>query len=571
VTDASRPRVFVARVDNYDVDAIQAAVERGLEHVRFGVRGNVVAQANWVFAQGRGVSPAACTRPEVVHAALDALFERDPKLHVLFTGNSAVGLPTRRMARAAGSKDPLFRRKGFYALPKLHRGRVSIRPTDETRYLRYQLSVGRPMNPEERLEREAEVPAEVRYWERVVTGWELYHADSVVSFPKLKTSVLAQGFSGAVKLQGVGLLRDVDRMDGHTWHNHRRLVDMLEVADPDLVVTDAIKIGLGGSGMTQSAHRLGVIVVADNAVAHDAVCATILGLDPARIGHLKIASERGFGPLDLDAIDLVTEVPLETLKLRVEGFGPRGLIPVDRFGEHFERVTGYPFPIEVKVGGDYDATGAAGIVLDWLYTAWDHPDRREKMKAWPPASVLVGDCTDVPGHARVFLVGNRAIEAFRRRVTFATTVRIPASIQKVLGGLAAIHRYKLDGGRTGWAVEIPGDPPSLRDLAIGFFLGSVGRMRASMMRSRLLAQSYVFGTLAALRRRRRNRDGIAVVHARKIERLSRRSWRLLHAPSERLQLRPPLPLPPPRPDHAPIEPGQLIIPAPAPASEPEEG
>ena len=540
----TKPRVYIARVDDYDGDAIQAAVERGLDHLGVRLRGNVTAKANWVFAHDR-VSPAACTRPELVHGALDALFEREPEMYVLFCGNSGLGVATRRMARAARGHDPLFRRKGYYALPKLHRGRVGIRPTDETRYHRYQLSIGRPMTPEERQTQDVDtIPPEARYWERVVTGWEFMHADSVVFFPKLKTSVLTQGFSGAIKDQGIGLLRDVDRLDGHNRHNDRRIVDLLEVTDPDLVITDAIEIGVGGNQITQSAHRLGVVVVADNAVAHDAVCARILGLDPQRIDHIRIASERGYGPLDPDEIDLRTEVPLETLQLRARGFGPHGLMRVDRFGEFFERVTGYPFPLDIRCGPPHEAAGSAGILLDWLYAAWDDPDRREKMKAWPPASVLVGEVGEIPSHPRVFLVGDRAIAAFRKRFTFKTTVRLPASIQKVFGGVAAVHRYKLDGGRTGWAVEIPGEPPGHRDLFLGLFLGSLGRLRTAVMRLDVVIETYVFGTLTVLRRRRLNRDGIPVVHARKIARLERRAWRLLHGPPSRLALRPP---PPPLP------------------------
>lgn len=555
----TKPRVFIARVDDYDGDAIQAAVERGLDHVGVRLRGNVTAKANWVFAHDR-VSPAACTRPELVHGALDALFEREPEMYVLFCGNSGLGVATRRMARAARGRDPLFRRKGYYALPRLHRGRVGIKPTDETRYYRYQLSIGRPMTPDElHAEDPAAIAPEARYWERVVTGWELMHTDSMVLFPKLKTSVLSQGFSGAVEQQGLGLLRDVDRMDGHNRHNGRRIADLLEVSDPDLVISDAIEIGVGGNPITQSAHRLGVVVIADNAVAHDAVCARIMGLDPHRIDHLRIASARGFGPLDLDGIDLVTEVPLSTLQLRVEGFGGLGLMRVDRFGKHFERVTGYPFPLEICCGPPYEPAGSAGILLDWLYTAWDDPDRREKMKAWPPASVLVGEVDEIPSHPRVFLIGDRAIAAFRRRFTFKTTVRLPASIHKVVGGVAAVHRYKLDGGRTGWAVEIPGDPPSLRDLILGLFQGSLGRLRASVMRLDVVIETYVFGTLTVLRRQRLNRDGIPVVHARKIERLKQRAWRLEAGAPERLRLRPPPPPPPPPPEHTLPPPDATLV------------
>jgi hypothetical protein len=181
------------------------------------------------------------------------------------------------------------------------------------------------------------------------------------------------------------------------------------------------------------------------------------------------------------------------------------------------------------------------------------------MKAWPPASVLVGEVNEIPSHPRVFLVGDRAIAAFRKRFTFKTTVRLPASLHKVFGGVAAVHRYKLDGGRTGWAVEIPGEPPGHRDLFLGLFLGSLGRLRTSVIRLDVIIETYVFGTLTVLRRRRLNRDGIPVVHARKIQRLAGRAWRLLAGPPERLKLRPPPPPLPQAPEHRSVPPGELEV------------
>ncbi len=502
----------------------------------------MVAKANWVFAHPR-MSPAAYTRPEVVHAALTKLFATDPDLYVLMCGNSGLGVSTRRMARAArGARGTPFARRGYRALPRLHRGRVALRPTDETRYYRYQLSVGAPMSPEARLDPNATLLPEHRYWERVVTGWELMHADSVVLFPKLKTNVLAHGLSAALKLQGIGFLRDGDRLVGHDWNNGRRIADMLEVTDPDLVVTDAVDIGRGGNQMTQAAYRLGAVIVADNAVAHDAVCARILGFEPGSIPHLHLAAERGFGPLDLDAIDLVSEEPLERLATRARGFGPTGLIRVDEFPARFAKTTGAPFPLQIVAGEPYDVPGTCGVLLDWLYTGFDDPARRDRMTAWPNATVVVGDAAIDPAHPTVYLVGDRAIGAFRRVAAELTTVvRIPAPVRRMLRGLGAIRRYRLHDGRVGIAVEIPGEPPAHRDLILGFFFGSRGRLRASFLRFGLVVESYFFGTLAAIRRRTRNRAGIPVVHARKIARLRGRSWRLRWGEPARLKRRPPLP------------------------------
>ena len=545
-----RPRVYVARVGDYEPAAIAAAVRRGLDHTGQPLRGNAAATPNLVFAHRR-LSPAAYTRPEVVHGALEVLLAQRPDLYVVLCGNSGLGVSTRRMAAAARGSAPGLRRRGYLSLPRLHRRRVALRPTDEAKFHRYQLSVGRPMTEAERRDPDAPLEPEARYWERVVTGWELYHADSVVLFPKLKSNVLSHGLSAAIKLQGIGLLRDGDRLDGHDWNNDRRMVDMLEVTDPDLIITDAIDIGLGGNQMTQAAHRLGAVLVADNAVAHDAVCAHIMGLDPTQIPHLALAAARGYGPLDLDAIDLVSEEPLATLRLRVRGFGGSGFMRVDRFGEHFEAQTGHPFPLQITAGEPYDVPGTCGVLLDWLYTAYDDPLKRERMKRWPPGSVFVGVVTEEPTRARVFVVGDRGVASFAARAAgYRRLIQLPESVHKALGGPRGLARYRLADGRMGWAVEIPGDPPSHRDLILGFFVGSLGRLRASMMRLDLMIESYLHGTMAALRRRRRNAGGIAVVHARKIKRLLARPWRQRTLESPRLARTPELdplpPLPPPR-------------------------
>jgi len=544
-----RPKVYVARVDGYEHEALVAAIGRGRDHVAVRLRGNVVAKANWVFAHP-GLSPAACTRPEVAHAALEPILAEDPELYVLMCGNSGLGVSTRRMCRAARGEDRRFRRRGFAALPALHRGRVQIRPTDETRYHRYQLSVGRPMTDAERIDPDAEVEPEARYWERIVTGWELQHADSVLFLPKLKTNVLSHGMSAAVKLQGIGFLRDADRLTGHDWNNGRRIVDMLEITDPDLIITDAVDIGRGGNQMTQAAHRLGVVVVADNAVAHDAVCARILGLDPASIPHLKLAAERGFGPLDLAEIDLITEEPLDRLATRVRGFGVSGLMRVDHFGAHFEQTTGVPFPLQIVAGEPYDVPGSCGILLDWLFTAFDEPGRRDAMKRWPAASVFVGSVEVDPEHDLVYLVGDRAIASFRARSAgWSTRFRMPPKLWRLVRGVGEVARYRLEDGRVGLAIAIPGAPPSHRDLILGFFCGSLGRLRASFLRLDLIVESYLFGSLTSIRRLLRNRGGMPVVHARKIKRLADRPWRRRWAEPALLKRRPqppPLPAPPPR-------------------------
>lgn len=523
---SARARVWVGRVPSYDIDSIREAVTRGLAFTGTRLRGNAVAKATWLVSHPR-FATASATRPELVAGALAALFAREHELRVVLSGSAALGHSARHQAVRARGRDERFKRSGYIALERMFRGKLTVRPTDEARLYRYQLSVGSRMSSEQRDVLGGELADEIRYWDRVVAGHELYHADSVLLFPKLKSSVLAHGLSGAVDLQGVGFLRGADRIDGHNRHNDRRMVDMLEISDPDLVITDGIEIGLGGSTMTQSGHRLGVVIVADNAVAHDAVCCRLLGMDPEANPQLRLAAARGFGPLDPDRIDVGGDADLDRLSTRIRGFGTQGLCRVDEFPERFARDCGAVFPLEVKAGGVYEAAAGAGVLLDWLYTSYDHPRYRERMKWWPRASLLVGLVEDRPLHSRVYLVGDRAIASFSEMCDFMQpAMMLPLSLRRVLPSSLRLYRYRLRGGGRGWATSIPGNPPSRQAISWALFFGSLGRVRPPLLGAIPAPAEAFYQLLAAVLRRRRNRQGIRVVHARKMERMLQRPWRL---------------------------------------------
>lgn len=91
--------------------------------------------------------------------------------------------------------------------------------------------------------------------------------------------------------------------------------DADKVGDPDEVVVDlfsyhpadyAILGGEWGVEIDETGARRGVhhnlVVAGPKAVAVDAVGAAIMGFDPARIGHLRLAEQAGFGDYTLDII-----------------------------------------------------------------------------------------------------------------------------------------------------------------------------------------------------------------------------------------------------------------------------
>ncbi len=210
--------------------------------------------------------------------------------------------------------------------------------------------------------------------------------------------MLSHAYSGALKLN-IGTIDSKERLFHHHIDLPKKIVDILEVANPDLIVTDGIRFAFGGCQMTQHGTALGVIAVSTNAVAHDMVCARLINLDPAGIEHIQEAVRRGYGPASFDEIDVLGDFPM--------GRGQQickdldfGFMPVERFPGNFK----------IEVGAPYCTGGCQGIFLDWLHMV---KDRKPKLlKRFPGLRVLIGRVKS-PGQAKkVLLLGDCAAASF---------------------------------------------------------------------------------------------------------------------------------------------------------------
>jgi uncharacterized protein (DUF362 family) len=504
--------------------ALASAVRRGLDAVGTpALKGKVFVKPNLVMPHHR-VGKANYTRPEIARAVVEALLEREPDARFTFGGNSGLGVPTAVMARRAAGSDPELA-LGYWALERLFPGAVRISPTDEAPLRGYRLSRGPLLTLDER-EKDAWHPEDPRkrFWDVITTSGELETTDHVLFLPKLKSNVLSHGLTAAVKLGGIGLLTDRDRLKGHNHLNDRRIADMLEIAEPDLIVTDAVEVAIGGNQMTEPGYPLGAVIVASNALAHDTVAAAILGLDARKIGHLAIAHARGYGPIDLDAIDVVGDVTIDELRARLAKV-ENGFFPVDKFGERYHRDTGLDFPMEILTGPPYEHAGAHGVLLDWLYMTHDFPEARDGISRWPRGTCVAGEFQGFPKNSLVYCVGKRACAKFRSQVQSLFGLRIPLPVWKQLRGFRSVERWR-KGKRRGIAFFFEGDPPSHKDLVLGFFLASLGRMRVPLFRPDLIFDSYVkmMGTVS--RHRKNNAGGIPIVETRDIARVRARTAEL---------------------------------------------
>jgi hypothetical protein len=112
--------------------------------------------------------------------------------------------------------------------------------------------------------------------------------------------------------------------------------------------------------LTPMPFDLGLVIMGNNQMAFDAVCCNIIGVDPRTVDHLRLSSEAGFGPLDLSAIEVSGDVPLEEAKAMAKGFKV-GLLRVEKYFEG-SSITAYAGPPPEPERTDYCWGGCPGAI-----------------------------------------------------------------------------------------------------------------------------------------------------------------------------------------------------------------
>ncbi len=364
--------------------------------------------------------------------------------------------------------------------------------------IRYQLSVG-------------------HRGERIEAHAALHTTQAIAWVAPLSRDATLGGVGGALAAGAIHLLaEDLDAVAPE--HRPPLLAGLLEVGDPDLVVGDGRRVAVGAGADAPRNHALGVMLIADNALAHDVVWAWILGLEPSNLAFLQLLAERGFGPGVIDDVQLLGDDP-EEVRRRMLGFGVPG--PLSSLSAAYQRALGVPLPVEVL---PCDEGPAAARANAWLSAHTEHPARREELKSCPTFSLLAGPRAPgvVPTHDRVLAVGPEAAEAM------LADVHVDRATQRSRSFLAAFVRRSSAAVWDLWLA----DGRQMRLVALDEVAPSaarIGRAAAMLTRRPGLAwprESRIQAIRAwILRRLRRVRVPPPVVHARKILRLRSRPWR----------------------------------------------
>ena len=320
-------RVFLFHCDAYDAQRVRAIVGKVLEELDLSPKGRTLVKPN-IVCSGE-LFEHAFTRPEVIEGVLLALKDRDAGMTELAVGERcAVTIPTDFAFREAGY-GPMFDRTGAKRICFEEVPQVEVRYTHEGRLRDY-----------------------------VFTPEPVARADFFVNCPKMKAHPWTT-VTFSMK-NYIGIQDDRHRLIDHDHALNRKVADLQYIIQPQLVVMDAIIAGEGRM-LTPIPRNMNLLVLGNNQVAVDSVCCAIIGLDPKTVDHIRLAHERGFGPIDVAKISVEGDVSLEDAKARAKGYQV-GLVRVEKYfeGTNIKAYAGKP--PQKDATDDYCWGGCPGVM-----------------------------------------------------------------------------------------------------------------------------------------------------------------------------------------------------------------
>ncbi len=446
-----KPRVILRLCEEYDPGRIAGIIGEGLEDLGVRPRGRTLVKPNTVIAHSRYFAHAF-TRPEFLDGLLTALKRHGEEMTELTVGERCgITIPTRHAFADAGYK------------PVLRRHRVRPRYFDE----------------EPQVEVRLESPPALRPY--IYVPQSITACDFLVNAPKFKAHPWTK-VTFALK-NYIGIQDDKHRLIDHDYMLETKVVDLQQVILPGFIAIDGI-IGGQKTMLTPTPFPLGLIVMGVNPVATDVVCTHIAGLDPREVDHIRLAGERGLGPLDLDQIEVLGDVTLEEAQARAEGFELTLSTVEDIFNGPQSNITTYAGPPPDRY--DYCWGGCPGALFEAmqiihvmqpgvyhevrpLHVAFGDV-RGRRIEAAPGERVLfMGDCAMFDGEiaGKPVHISSTYTPRERKDPHHARSGDLLAKIIKFFR-LWIAHRGKQ-------VVRVPGCPVSVAENTL--FLSALGRTK----------------------------------------------------------------------------------------------
>jgi uncharacterized protein (DUF362 family) len=434
----SKPTVILRSCPDYDASRIQRIVEEGLDALELRPFGRTLVKPNVVASGAR--FPHAYTRPEFVEGVLRALRSRArADLQELAVGERCgITMPTRFA----------FGQAGYYEMAE-RVGNVKLHHFDEVPQVEI------PLYHPERLRDSFFTPEPVA------------RADFFVNCPKFKAHPWTT-VTFSMK-NYIGIQDDRHRLLDHDHKLDEKVADLQYIVQPQFIAIDGVIAGEGRM-LTPIPFDMKLVAMGDNQLAFDAVCCHIIGVNPLDVAHLRLAYERGFGPVRLDEIRIIGDLSLDQAKARAKGFRV-GLIRVEEYfkGTNIQGYGGTP-PSDTV---DYCWGGCPGALEEAVEIARLFDDQTDtkmpkmhvvfgryegEIDAKPDEKVVfIGDCASYKGR-----LGGKDVDVPSTYVDRSQRSPYDAKAPDIFAKMASV-RYETWKHRADQVVKIAGCPVSVAE------------------------------------------------------------------------------------------------------------
>jgi len=341
----SKYKVIIRRCKDYDPDLISKIIGQGMEELGVKPFGNVLIKPNTVLAHPE-VFPNAFTRKEFLDGMLDSTLKLASNIHELSVGERCgITIPTRFCFKNAGYLDVIKKYKA-----KIH-------------YFDEEKSIAVKLSKKGRLR------------DRVFIPQAVTRADFLINLPKFKAHPWTR-LTLSLK-NFIGIQDDRHRLVDHNIHLEEKIADLQEVVQPKFIAIDGI---IAGQKMmlTPDPYPLGAIIMGTNSCAVDTVCCHMVNVNPENLKHLKLTSQRGFGPMDLKDIKVSGDYPLEEIQEKTKDFG----FCMEKIDDYFKDHKAVTCTLgKFPEGRDYCWGGCPGALQEAMHIFKGFsPDVEDKMK-----------------------------------------------------------------------------------------------------------------------------------------------------------------------------------------------
>ena len=284
---SEKHKVLIMRCDTYDSEKIAGIIKKGMEELEAIPSGNILLKPNVVMAH-KEFFPHAFTRSEFVDGVISATKEMAKNVKEISVGErSGITIPTRYN----------FKQAGYPEVIKKHG--VKTYYFDESKQVPFKLK------------------KDVNLRDNMFFPKPIVDCDFLINMPKFKAHPWCR-LTLSLK-NFIGIQDDKHRLVDHNSFLEHKIADLQEVIQPKFIAIDGITAGQKMM-LTPTPFDMGAIVMGTNSCAVDTVCAHMVNVDPKDVIHLKFASERGFGPMKLDEIEVSGDFPLGEMQKKTKNF-----------------------------------------------------------------------------------------------------------------------------------------------------------------------------------------------------------------------------------------------------------